>query len=270
MARPIKEGLEYFPLDCDIDQDDKIALIEAQHGIVGFGIVIKLLMKIYKNSYYYEWTEKEQLLFSKRINVDINSINVVINDCIKWGLFDSNLLKTKKILTSKGVQVRYLEAVRRRTKVEMKKEYLLLDEDTVNAYKNLVIVNNNPSSVEVNDDIGTQSKVKKSKVKKRKENNTETINVSSGSSEDFNIFRYMQQRGFISISPIMAEQIQADIEMYSLEEVKQAIDIADNNGKHTYSYVKGILQKRRAENPESDNNIWQEMKKKIEVGEDPF
>ena len=30
MARPIKEGLEYFPLDCDIDQDDKIALIEAQ------------------------------------------------------------------------------------------------------------------------------------------------------------------------------------------------------------------------------------------------
>ena len=104
----------------------------------------------------------------------------------------------------------------------------------------------------------------------RKENNTETINVSSGSSEDFNIFRYMQRRGFVSISPIIAEQVQNDIEMYSLEEVKQAIDIADNNGKHTYSYVKGILQKRRAENPESDNNIWQEMKKKIEVGEDPF
>ena len=45
MARPVKEGLEYFPLDCDIDQDDKVALIEAQHGIKGFGVVIKLLMK---------------------------------------------------------------------------------------------------------------------------------------------------------------------------------------------------------------------------------
>ena len=242
MARPQKNGLDYFPLDVDIDQDDKIALIEAQHGVIGFAIVIKLLMKIYKNSYFYEWTEKEQLLFSKRINVDINSINVVINDCIKWGLFDSNLLETKKILTSKGVQARYLEAVGRRTKVEIKKEYLLLDEDIVNAHKNLVIVDINSNNEEVYDDINPQSKVKKSKVKKSKVNNNKE-DICSG---DFNIYRYMQQRGFVTISSITAEQIKADIEMYSLEEVRQAIDIADNNGKHTYSYVKGILEKRRA------------------------
>lgn len=168
MARPQKSGLDYFPLDVDIDQDDKIALIEAQHGVVGFAVVIKLLMKIYKNSYFYEWTEKEQLLFSKRINVDINLINVIINDCIKWGLFDSNLLKTKKILTSKGVQARYLEAVGRRTKVEIKKEYLLLDENIINVHKNLVIVDINSSSEEVSDDINPQSKVKESKENKSK------------------------------------------------------------------------------------------------------
>ena len=168
MARPQKNGLDYFPLDVDIDQDDKIALIEAQHGVIGFAIVIKLLMKIYKNSYFYEWTEKEQLLFSKRINVDINSINVVINDCIKWGLFDSNLLETKNILTSKGVQARYLEAVGRRTKVEIKKEYLLLDENIVNVYKNLVIVDINSNNEEVSDNINPKSKVKESKEKKSK------------------------------------------------------------------------------------------------------
>lgn len=168
MARPQKNGLDYFPLDVDIDQDDKIALIEAQHGVIGFAIVIKLLMKIYKNSYFYEWTEKEQLLFSKRINVDINSINVVINDCIKWGLFDSKLLENKNILTSKGVQARYLEAVGRRTKVEIKKEYLLLDENIVNVYKNLVIVDINSNNEEVSDNINPQSKVKESKEKKSK------------------------------------------------------------------------------------------------------
>ena len=108
MARPIKEGLEYFPLDCDIDQDDKITLIEAQHGLIGFGIAIKLLMKIYNNSYFYEWTEKEQLLFSKRVNVNINEVNVVINDLVKWGFFDKNLFETEKILTSSGIQKRYL------------------------------------------------------------------------------------------------------------------------------------------------------------------
>ena len=259
MARPQKNGLDYFPLDVDMDQDDKIALIEAQHGVVGFAIVIKLLMKIYKSSYFYEWTEKEQLLFSKRINVDINSINVVINDCIKWGLFDRNLLESKKILTSKGVQSRYLEAVGRRTKVEIKKEYLLLDEKAINVYKNLIIVDINHDNEEVSDDINPQSKVKKSK-----ENNNEI----SGCSGDFNIYLYMQQRGFVSISPIIAEQVQADIEMYSLEEVKQAIDIADNNGKHRYSYVKGILEKRRANGV--DEGIKQDIKPSEEESEYNF
>lgn len=70
------------------------------------------------------------------------------------------------------------------------------------------------------------------------------VEISCG---DFNIFTYMQQRGFITISSMIAQQIQSDIEMYSLEEVKQAIDIADNNGKHTYSYVQGILRRRRAD-----------------------
>jgi len=40
MARPQKNGLDYFPLDVDMDQDDKIALIEAQHGVVGFAKTI--------------------------------------------------------------------------------------------------------------------------------------------------------------------------------------------------------------------------------------
>ena len=42
MARPQKEGLDYFPFDVDMDQDDKVALIEAKHGITGFGVVVKL------------------------------------------------------------------------------------------------------------------------------------------------------------------------------------------------------------------------------------
>lgn len=68
----IFEGLDYFSLDTDIDQDDKVAIIEAQHGMLGFGVVIKLLMKIYSEGYYYDWTEKEQILFSKRVNANIN------------------------------------------------------------------------------------------------------------------------------------------------------------------------------------------------------
>ncbi len=171
MARPQKVGVEYFPLDVDIDQDDKVAIIEAQHGIKGFGIVIKLLMHIYKNGYFYEWTEKEQLLFSKRVNVDINEVNVIINDCIKWGLFDERLFKSFKILTSRGIQKRYFEIVKRRQRVEVIKEYFLLDNDDINSYSNLVIVSINDNTEEVNVNINSQSKVKESKVKESKVKN---------------------------------------------------------------------------------------------------
>ncbi|KOC33879.1 Lin1244/Lin1753 domain-containing protein [Clostridium botulinum] len=239
MARPQKSGLDYFPLDVDMDQDDKIALIEAQHGILGFAIVIKLLMKIYKSSYFYEWTEKEQLLFSNRVNVDINEVNVVINDCVKWGLFNSDLLETHKILTSKGIQRRYLEAVGRRQKVKMSEEYLLLDNETVNAYKNLVIVNING----VNADINPQSKVKKSKEKKSKVNNNNDDVVDNNSK---NIFKTYESCGFGTISSFIKDELEDMVNNFTFEWTKEALEIATTNGVRNLKYVRSILNNWKA------------------------
>ena len=254
MARPIKEGLEYFPLDCDIDQDDKITLIEAQHGLIGFGIAIKLLMKIYNNSYFYEWTEKEQLLFSKRVNVNINEVNVVINDLVKWGFFDKDLFETEKILTSSGIQKRYLAAVGRRQKVKIIKKYLLLDKETVNVYKNLVIVDNNSSSEVVNDDIGTQSKVKKSKVKESKENNNNDNVVKS----ENNIFYVFENCGFGSIDGYTMQLLEGLVKDFTFEWTKEAIEIAAENGARNLKYVTKILENWKSKGKDykpNKNNI---------------
>ena len=254
MARPIKEGLEYFPLDCDIDQDDKITLIEAQHGLIGFGIAIKLLMKIYNNSYFYEWTEKEQLLFSKRVNVNINEVNVVINDLVKWGFFDKNLFETEKILTSSGIQKRYLAAVGRRQKVKILKKYLLLDKETVNVYKNLVIVDNNSSLEVVNDDIGTQSKVKKSKVKESKENNNNDDVIKT----ENNIFHVFENCGFGSIDGYTMQQLEGLVKDFTFEWTKEAIEIAAENGARNLKYVTRILENWKSKGKDykpNKNNI---------------
>ena len=48
MARPIKDGVDYFPLDVNLDM--KFRLLEAKHGIVGFGIIIKLFQRIYADN----------------------------------------------------------------------------------------------------------------------------------------------------------------------------------------------------------------------------
>lgn len=168
MPRPNKDGLDYFPLDVDIDHDDKIEPIEAAHNLIGFGVVIKLLMKIYKNGYYYQWSEREQLLFSKRNNVDINLLNAIINDCIKWGVFDKALFEKYQILTSRGIQKRYFQAISRRKDIKVYKEYIV-DITTIDANlaEKIKFINVNINSI--NHDNNSQSKVKESKVKESKE-----------------------------------------------------------------------------------------------------
>lgn len=166
MARPQKVGLDYFPLDVDMDQDDKIAMIEALHGIEGFGVIIKLFMKIYNEGYFYKWTESEQILFSRRINVDIKKVNAIIKDCIKWNVFNDELFEKYQILTSKGIQLRYLEIVKRRIRVEVIQDYILVNDEAINAYNNIINVNINEDNADinqVNDNISTQRKEKERK-----------------------------------------------------------------------------------------------------------
>ncbi|WP_196493801.1 Lin1244/Lin1753 domain-containing protein [Ornithinibacillus caprae] len=233
MVRPIKEGLDYFPLDVDIDQDDKIALIEANHGLEGFGVVIKILMKIYDNSYFYQWGEKEQLLFSRRVNVNINKVNDIINDCLKWGLFSESLYQKHQILSSKGIQKRYLEASSRRKRVEISENYLLMDKKEVNSYKNLVIVNINS----INDNISTQRKVEERKVKESKEK-VEEIEPPATTSDA--IVFYQQNIGMIK--PSISDKILSWIKDVGDEMVIEAIDRALNRNKANWGYAESILK----------------------------
>lgn len=169
MARPQKKGIDYFTVDTHME--DKIKLVEAKYGLEGFGLLIKLWQKIYSQKYYIDWTEEIQLLFSSEVNVDINLVNDVINDCVNWGIFNQNMFEKYSILTSHGIQIRYKEATYRRKKVEMKEEYLLLTGDEINS--NMVNENNKPINDvknSINDSKSTQSKVKESKVKESKVN----------------------------------------------------------------------------------------------------
>ena len=175
MARPQKEGLDYFPLDTEMD--DKVKLIDAKFGVAGFGVLIKLWQIIYDNGYYIKWTEKELLLYKTRINADINLINDVINECLRWGIFDNELYEAYSILTSSGIQKRYFEAVKRRTEITLVNEFITasLPENYKPAIKVIpaVIVCKNSK----NADDNSQSKEKKSKEKKNINNMHGAINT---------------------------------------------------------------------------------------------
>ena len=258
MARPIKEGMDYFPHDTDSSSDEKIELLTGIYGNDGYAFYFIMLERIYRNKDFCidvsdaETKEEMFQILSKKTRLSLEEFNKILKTSFKYGLFDKKLYEEKGIITSDGIQKRAGTVVAKRIAMQ-------------NRYKKKI------SDSETKEEIKTetqQSKEKESKEKKIKEEKIiDELGVSCSS--DFNIYQYMQQRGFIVISPIMAEQVKTDIELYSLEEVKQAIDIADNNGKHTYSYVKGILEKRRA-GYKAENDELLEMKQRMERGEDPF
>lgn len=178
MARGHKIGIDYFSHDVDMCQDKKVKLIMAKYGLDGYGVYNRLLEDLYREKgYYLEIDEDYNILFSNDNNLDIDVYINILNDCIKWELFNSKIYKEYNVLTSERVQRNYLEATKRRSKVEFIKEYLILSDSFVksNYSKNVNVCINriNVDINSINDDNSTQSKVKESKEKEKKKNKEE-------------------------------------------------------------------------------------------------
>ena len=180
----MKSGIDYFPLDVTLDE--KFELIEAQFGLKGFAIMIKLLQKIYGGEgYYAEWTTEIALLFAKRIGANGSAVSDIVNAAIKRGIFDKTLYDKYQILTSKGIQKRYFEIVSRRKNVEVKREYFLFDAAILK--KNADNFSENVDIFPKNAYISEQSKGKESKGKKRKGEERKGDIPPSSPREDCNV-----------------------------------------------------------------------------------
>ena len=126
MARPLKEGLDYFPLDVDMAEDKRVQFVVGKCGQEGFATIIHLLMAIYRNGYYLTWDELELYSTSQRINLSVNTISEVVSHLLNYGFFDKEKFDLFGILTSHGIQTRYLRACEYRKKVKMVKAFCLI------------------------------------------------------------------------------------------------------------------------------------------------
>lgn len=128
MARPNKIGLDYFPLDVDIFEDEKIMAISGEFGIKGEITVIKLLCAIYKNGYFVLWNNLFKFKLARTLpGMSPELIESIVYRLVLWGFFDKALFDSVEVLTSKGIQKRYFEASKRR-KITRDLPYLLIDE----------------------------------------------------------------------------------------------------------------------------------------------
>ena len=128
MARPRKQGIDYFPFDVDFFDDDKVALIDAEFGTKGVLVAIRLLCKIYKNGYYYQWGDDECLLLSKQMGAGFvpKLVGEIVTGLVRRSFFDKGVWDSFRVLTSAGIQRRFIEATRGRSTQEGELRYWLI------------------------------------------------------------------------------------------------------------------------------------------------
>ena len=144
MGRPLKTGLDFFSTDIDMDEDDKIIdFLEKIGTNAGIGAIWQLLNAIYKQGYYLEWNNSILKKLCRKKHLDRNEIEQAIEYLTGSNMtysqrqenpvfFNYELYKTHRILTSKGIQKRYLIAAARRAQIIFDQRFILLDyyEDT--------------------------------------------------------------------------------------------------------------------------------------------
>ena len=178
MARPTKTGLDYYPMDVGFLRDKKVRLLRSEFGASSVLFVLYVLGKVYEgDGYFLRWDKDELLLAADELREQPTYISEVLQGCLTRSLFDERVFQMFGVLTSAGIQRRYLRGCEKRDVITVFNEYWLLNTCSksdvpvgIRAKLALVSVtggNNDVNSPENSDNSpgNPQSKVKESKVK---------------------------------------------------------------------------------------------------------
>lgn len=211
MARPTKKGLDYFPLDVDFLSDLKVRRIIKACGKEAVHILVALLANIYRDEgYYVLWDDDLAFLVADEVGTKEGTVEELVKKAVQVRFFDKDIFDKYSVLTSKGIQSRYILATKERKKVELENKYLLTNE--VNR-SNISINGRNNS---VNQGNNQQSKEKESKEKEIKEDATAS---ESASLETF-------QKLWLFPNVVQVDDLLNLVDIYGDELVNAAIKLA--------------------------------------------
>ena len=228
-GRNNKTGLDYFELDCHMDSS--IRLIQAEFGLKGFAVFVKLLQEIYgEHGYYCEWTQDKELLFASENGLSSGSSGLlceILSACIRRDIFSEELFRKYGILTSSGVQKQYLKATVKREVISMKKEYLLIS--IPENRKNVIVNSISDGRNSISDGRNTQSRVEKSREENIYNVHSEEMH-DTDSLEDFfekvwKLYPIKKGKGQVS------ESKKKTLQRIGLEELKRCIERFEDDMK---------------------------------------
>ena len=110
MARPQKDGLDYFPFDVDFMKDTKVRRIARTFGCTGTMAIVMLFTDIYRTrGYYMNWDEDTCFDLSENLQCEPELAAKIVDACVLAKIFNVDLFQDKAVLTSAAIQLRYLK-----------------------------------------------------------------------------------------------------------------------------------------------------------------
>ena len=238
MARPNAKGVEYFPLDVGFLSDLKIRKIMLSHGPASIAVLIYIFAAIYKDEGYFMSIKDDEIsLIALDTNLDADYVKQVINRACEVELFSFRIYDNFRILTSEGIQNRYLKITERRKSVKINADINLINADMMHTETRV-----NVAETRVNVYKNEQSKVKEieSKVNKSKE--------KSFLQPVFNNWL----NNFGDISSYLMEVLESLVLEYGVDEVLSALKVAKDKGTTNVKYIEGVLKNRKIQSYADD------------------
>ncbi|WP_049680873.1 DUF4373 domain-containing protein [Peribacillus loiseleuriae] len=159
MARPKKEGMDYFPHDTDAVNDEKIEALRFLYGNDGYAFYFILLERIYRaKEFELDVSDAETIqILCRKIGVNEEKFHQILETSLKRSCFDRVAYEEKRVLTSTGIK--------NRASIVVEKRVMMRDK-----YQKSKDVSDAETSEETKVET-SQSKVKKRKEKERNKNN---------------------------------------------------------------------------------------------------
>lgn len=124
MARPRKEGMDYFPHDTNATNDKKIEALRMLYGNNGYAFYFILLEMIYQEpTFELDVSDAETIqILSKKVGINTEVFDQILQTAIKRDCFDKESYYERRVLTSNGIKKRAAVVVEKRDKMRISYE----------------------------------------------------------------------------------------------------------------------------------------------------
>lgn len=220
LARPKKDGLDYFPLDVDFFEGDKIKILKARYGADGIILYMYLLCRIYKQGYYMQVNEDFEYIISDDLKMSPDKVKQVLTFLLSRSLFDNTLFQSDAVLTSAGIQKRFQLAVKERAKknpIQTGRYWLLKREETEPFIKCTLFGDysgKNESYSGKNSDKSREQSLKESKVK----NNIYIPFQSKELEQAFQTYLLVHSHNYGEMLPEQVQALKEELEKLSSDD----------------------------------------------------